>query len=378
MKILSRYVLREFFVPLVYCTVGFFSIYLLFELFGSFSRLTTAKPGWSTAVLYLVGYLAPYVKWMMPACLMLATLYTMWNFCRHSEIVAMRASGIGFFAIVKPVVVVSALVALAVGLVNECFVPRYGLWAKQFKTARFKAEEMENVTKIDYLNAKGGRLWQIGKVLDAEATEFTNVVVQILERPGEKAAGTAARLMKITAPGARFMDGVWWFDNPKFEYCRPGAFERSASPSPELDALSLRAFPQFTERPRDFLLENRLLQNRDMSCCSTYERRRFLEMNENLPDEKRRGVVYDIWFQLLSPLACIVITLFAIPAGIATGRQSVFKGVLGALGMFFAFYALTILFMILSKKGWCPPLLAAVLPHVVFIGVGCHLFWRHR
>ena len=32
MKILTRYVLREFCVPLFYCLTGFVSIYLLFEI----------------------------------------------------------------------------------------------------------------------------------------------------------------------------------------------------------------------------------------------------------------------------------------------------------------------------------------------------------
>ena len=57
----------------------------------------------------------------------------------------------------------------------------------------------------------------------------------------------------------------------------------------------------------------------------------------------------------MAPLACIVITLFAIPAGIASGRQSVFKGVLGALGMFFAYYGLVIFGMVSANKGWIPP-----------------------
>ena len=43
MKILTRYVLREFLVPLAYCLVGFLSIYVLFQLFGSFSRIAEAK-----------------------------------------------------------------------------------------------------------------------------------------------------------------------------------------------------------------------------------------------------------------------------------------------------------------------------------------------
>ena len=62
MKILTRYILREFCVPLFYCMTGFISIYLLFELFGSFSRLMAAKPGIPAAATYLAGYFAPYFQ----------------------------------------------------------------------------------------------------------------------------------------------------------------------------------------------------------------------------------------------------------------------------------------------------------------------------
>ena len=74
MRILTRYVFREFCVPLAYCLAGFISIYVLFELFGSFSRLMKAKPDFGTVVLYFASYLAPYFKYVAPTCLMLATL----------------------------------------------------------------------------------------------------------------------------------------------------------------------------------------------------------------------------------------------------------------------------------------------------------------
>jgi lipopolysaccharide export LptBFGC system permease protein LptF len=73
-----------------------------------------------------------------------------------------------------------------------------------------------------------------------------------------------------------------------------------------------------------------------------------------------------------------VITLFAIPAGIASGRQSVFKGIVGALVMFFAFYALVIGGMVCADVGLIPPVPAAVLPHLVFLAVGICLFRRQR
>ena len=59
MRILTRYVLREFLVPLVYCLTGFLGIYVLFELFSSFNRLIEAKPALSTVVSFFAGYISP-------------------------------------------------------------------------------------------------------------------------------------------------------------------------------------------------------------------------------------------------------------------------------------------------------------------------------
>ena len=76
MRIITRYVLREYLIPLGYCLCGFVSIYVLFELFGSFSRLADAKLPAKTVVEYFCAYLAPYFEWLAPAALMLTHFST--------------------------------------------------------------------------------------------------------------------------------------------------------------------------------------------------------------------------------------------------------------------------------------------------------------
>ncbi len=365
MRILTRYVLREYLVPLCYCLAGFVSIYILFELFGSFSRLMAARPAWEQVVRYFAGYLAPYFEWLAPACLMLATLYTMWNFCRHSELVAMRASGIGFFAIVKPLLFVAALMALFVVYVNEVFVPANAQWAKQFRDARFSDDAMAHAANIVYCNPAADRTWNVGMMVTADAKVLEDVTVSVDYPSG-------GRKMTVKSDRAEYLDGQWWFLRPTVFYFDAQGTEM-ASPAPELERLSLRAFPDFSEEPRDFILQNRSTQY-----FSVADRLRFLATHPSMSAKDRQKLLYEMWAQIASPLACIVITLFAIPAGIATGRQSVFKGIVGALAMFFAFYALTIGFMALANLGLCQPALAAFLPDAIFFLVGCRLFWRQR
>ena len=365
MRILTRYVLREFLVPLFYCLSGFLSIYVLFELFGSFSRLTGAHLPWLTAVEYFCGYLSPYFEWLAPAALMLATLYTMWNFCRHSELIAMRANGIGFVTIVKPLLAVAIGMALFVTWVNESYVPRRAQWAKQLKSASFDLDKIVREDNLVYRNARACRTWSVARSVDDGCEHLEDVRVSV---DGEE----GMRRLNVTADKADYLDGEWWFTNARVQHFDAMGRE-VASPTPELDALAFRAFPEIDDEPRDLVL-----QNRDWSYDSVRDKFRYLETHPELSPEDRTGRLYDTWAQIVAPWACLVITLFAIPAGVSSGRQSVFRGILGALGMFFAFYALTICCMAMVKKGWLPAIPAAVLPDVVFLALGARQFYRQR
>ena len=366
MKILTRYVLREFLIPLFYCMTGFLSIYVLFDLFGSFSRIVDAEVSLKTTVLYFCGYLSPYFHYIAPAALMLATLYTMWSFCRHSEIVAMRASGVSFLAIVRPLLAVAAVMACAVAWVNESFVPSKAQWAEQMKKLKFDQKRLSRGDNIVFRNPGDCRTWNIDAFLDDSGASLGEVRVTV-DRPQG-----GARLMTVTAPRADYLDGEWWFTGAKVQHY-DATGQECATPTPELDALEFRCFGEFKERPTDFVM-----QNRPWKYNSVRDRFRYLDTHPEISAESRRDCVFDIWAQVMAPLACLVITLFAIPAGIASGRQSVFKGIVGALAMYFAFYALVIGFMVLAKNGWCPPVVAAVLPYVAFLALGIRAFFKQR
>ena len=366
MRILTRYVLREFLIPFFYCLTGFVSIYVLFDLFGSFSRMRNAHITLGDAALYFCAYLAPYFHYVVPAALMLATLYTMWCFCRHSELTAMRASGVSFLAIVKPLLGVSIVMAAAVAWVNESFVPAKAQWAAQMKTFQFDREMLAETDSIVYRNGPASRTWNVNSILDEDGCHLKDVRVMV-DRPNG-----GARLMTVTAERADYLDGEWWFAEPKVQHY-DALGQEIATPVPELDALKVRCFAEFRETPADFQM-----QNRPWKFNSVRDRLRYLENHPNLSADVRRDYVYDTWAQIMAPLACIIITLFAIPAGISSGRQSVFRGILGALGMYFAFYGLAIAMMVLAKSGWFPAIPAAILPAAVFLALGIRAFLKQR
>lgn len=365
MRILFRYILKEFLVPLAYCLAGFVGIYVLFELFGSFSRLMEAGLPASTVVRYFLGYLGPYFMYLAPAALMLATLYTMWNFCRHSELIAMRASGVGFFAISRPMFLVACLMAAFVAWVDESYVPREAQWAKRLRNERFNMQKLERSDDLVYRNARDNRVWTAESMADSSGAHLVDVKVT-------QDRTTGARFYCLLADRADYLDREWWFTNPRMiHYDENG--EEVGSVTKDADALPLRAMPQFDERPSDILL-----QNRDWRYNSVREKLRFIKAHKDLTDDQRREFLYDAVAQIVAPFACILMTLLAIPAGVTSGRQSVFKGILGTIAMFFAYYALTIGGMVLADKAIAGPVFAAVAPFVVFMVVAWRLFLRQR
>lgn len=365
MRILTRYVLREFLVPLTYCLCGFLGIYIVFELFQSFNRILEVKPSFIDVASYFAGYVSPYLEWLIPAALMLGTLYTMWNFCRHSEITAMRASGIGFLAIVLPLLAVAGAMGLAVAAINEFYAPWASERAREYRESRFKAQPQKTYEHIPYYNQPARRVWRINRMSSENQNLLEGVRVSF-DRPD------GSRLLDITSRKAEYLDGMWWFFYPQYQY-----FDELNNPVehpyPDLATMPLRAFPELDETPRDFMLMNKSWEyysGRDMI--------HYLKTHPHLTREEVAAKTFDIHAHLAAPFSCLIITLFAIPAGVATGRQSVFKGVIIAIAMFFGFYAVSLSCMVLAKNSLMPPALGAWFANVGFLAAGLVLFHRQR
>ena len=137
MKILQKYVLREFLQPFAYCFCTFYGLYVLSTLFSTFKKISEAHPPAGFVIRYLIDYMSPYVVWLLPASLMLAALYTMWNFCHHSEIIAMRANGLSYATVVAPMLGVATVAAILCALNQEFYAPQGREFASRAEASNF-------------------------------------------------------------------------------------------------------------------------------------------------------------------------------------------------------------------------------------------------
>lgn len=372
MRILTRYMLREFLVPVFYCMVTFTMVYVVLDLFSRFDKITAAHPPFKLVLRYYAGYMAPLMPWILPASLLLAGLYAMWQLSRHSEIIAMRASGVGFGAITAPLLWAAVALALLSAINSEFFTPDAHRLARLIAKSGFRPPSgAGTLSGVPYNNYTDQRVWRIGR-FDPERPDRLMEV-----RVTQEGSNSVPRFV-MTAERAEHLDGVWWFFEPSMAwYDENGNLDTTAPAS--MSRRSVMAMPDYRETPRDFVIEQ--VFNKDREAAETMSLRdmmRYVEARPMLTRELRLARQYDIHYRLAAPWACVVITLFAIPAGVASGRQSVFKGVLLAIALFFSFYAVAQICMAMAKKDIVPPGIGAWLPNVLFLAAGLALFARQR
>ena len=365
MRIVTRYLLREFIRPFLVCLFSFDAIFLVFDLFDNVSKfIGTGLP--AIRILQYYGCLiASYSHWFAPASLMLATLYSMWTLSRNSEITAMRASGSSFTRLSMPFLVVSVLVAGLQALNAEYLVPEAASWAARMKDAKFDPERVASDphANFQFVATTGRRQWffnEIDLANDATASSVTGAVSVLQERPD------GSPMWKVSARGARFLDGEWWFLKPRVNHFD---FDDGELPSRdvELGMPNWVRMGKLAETPRDIVLFVR-----DWDNYSVRDMRRSLQTSGMVSRSHR----FDILYRFAAPWACFVITLFAVPAGLTTARQSIASGIITALAAFFGFYAMTHFCTFLGERGTIPAVVAAWLPNVVFLVAGIVNFRR--
>lgn len=365
MTTIDKYLLREYLIPVGYCLAAFCMIFVVYDLFDHLSDFLEAATPWTLALRYYVFFLTPVLEYLVPASLLLATLYTLWQFARNNELTAMRASGISLYRIMLPFLAVGMLFSLGTAVVRETVGPYAALWATRFVQNDFKAPEHNVQRDRAYYNRSTHRLWLIEEIDLDDPHRLVGVKIT-QERPDR------SRVRQILADRAEYLDGEWWlFDAKERAYNEAGYPVAGLAPVPgSADGV---VAPYLTEEPADFVNEIR-----PWEFLSALAMWRYLEAHPHLSAETAAQKRFDFHNRLATPWACLVVTLFGIPAGARSGRQSVLSGILLAISFFFGFYAFSQMGIFLGKRQILWPWLAAWLPNITFLGAGGWMAMRMR
>lgn len=366
MKILDRYILRTLLVPVGYCLFTFSALFVVWDLFNELARFLDSKTPPAMIALYYGALILPSLEYLVPASLMLGTLYALWHLTRSNELMAIQASGIGFHRIITPCLCTALAATIALAAVKETVGVKAFVWTKEYRRARFKTTTEEIVEQLTYYDTRSHRLWLVEQFAPDRPGVLNGVKVT-QERPD----GT--RVRDVHATKAEWLDGTWWFYDPRIQN-----YDAEDNPVGEpvpaaVGPHAVREMPDITEAPDVFVRAVR-----EWLFLNTWDMIRYLRDHPDISRTAARQKRFDIHSRLAMPWACLIATLFSIPAGAKSGRQSPLTSIFLAVGFFFAFYALTQVGLVLGKSGALPPWLGAWLSNIVFFVSGIAMIIRLR
>ena len=355
MKILDRYLLREFTGYLVLGLLGFIVIFIVVDVIEKIDVFLDNRAPAALILQYYVN-LAPYVVvTVLPVALLLATFLALGQLNKFGELTAMRASGLSLLRIMRPVFAV-ALVSVGVSLLlGEFVVPPATRVRDQIYNERIQHVAVVNGTEradITYLG-QGGRIWYTRLYVVPER-RMHEVTLQ------EFRGGALWR--RIDAAEASWDGRRWVFVS---------GFTRTFQNGREFAVAFTRlAVGGLAERPEDFA--KRDVQPDGMNY---FELRRYIE-RLRASGARVANYLVDLHVKLAFPMICLVVVM--IGGAMATGlrMQSAAMGFGLSVAISFLYYGVLRAGQAMGHNGALPPYVAAWLGDALFGGIGLTMMVR--
>src|SRR5216117_1920934 len=137
MRILDRYVLRNFLQVYFYCIAGFVSIWLIFDISDNISTFIDERIGLLLAVRYYATQVPEVFVILLPVSLLLALLFVLGRMSRSNEIVSMLTAGVSIPRALAPLIGMGLLTVAGSFALNYALAPHAEMAKKNFiATAR--------------------------------------------------------------------------------------------------------------------------------------------------------------------------------------------------------------------------------------------------
>lgn len=370
MRILDRYLLKEFLVPLGYCIAGFFIFWLTFQLFSEMDEFQRSGLDVLDIVYYFIYMLPELLSRVVPLALLLAMLYAINNHSRFNEIVAIRVAGVSLWRIALPYFWVSIICGVFLFMLNEFIMPDGADRAMAILRGEYRRgaseKEKEVVKFLTFKNAKAKRTWII---------EEYNPKTYEMVKPHIDWESTNKTIYSLIAERGIRTNGVWTFYNVQVLVYPAG------QGIPGRGFTNILQVPEFTETPEQIKSEIKIssLTNLKQARGVSLSLKEIIEYQQWHPDQRHNSVLNTKFhIRLAQPFTCLVIVLIALPFASLGSRRNVFVGVASSVFIGFAYFVLQRFGEAAGMGGHVSPFIAGWFPNIVFAVIGLILIMRAK
>jgi LPS export ABC transporter permease LptG/LPS export ABC transporter permease LptF len=363
--LLDDYVMREFLTNFGLVLAAFTALFLFFTFFELTGDIIRNRTPLVTVGEYLLN-LIPYIVYAVtPLCSLVAVLITFGALNRSSELTAMKATGISLYRVVTPVLVVAAMLAGALFVFGESYLPPANR-RQEALLAVIKNKPAQTFLRPDrrWISGQTGATGTPARIFyyqffDPDKDMFANLTVFELD------PSTFELKRRIFATTAHWDAAAsqWVFNNGWQR-----AFEGEAIS--DYKPFSVSTFSEIREQPGYFKKED--LQSEEMS---------YGELSHYIVDLKQSGfdtmrLRVQLMRKIAAPLVTLVMAILAVPFALTMGKKGSLAGIGTAIGVAISYWVVEGVFAAMGNVNTLPPLLAAWSPDLLFGMAGAYLLLR--
>ena len=357
MRLLDRYVVRNFLQVYLYCIAGFISIWLIFDISDNISTFIEEHIGLRLVAQYYASQVPQVFIILLPVALLLALLFTLGRMSRANEIVSMLTAGISLPRVLLPLIGIGLLTVGASMALNYSLAPHAEL-ARKALLSQARSRPEATVEGQIFRNRTDGRTWFI-QSFRLGGNFFNNV--QVLQ---QDANDNIVTNYVATRAFYRPETKTWDLENAKVvHYDTAGNIvDEQIYPSLKVEHWSETPFRLGSANVRAEFL-------------SLPELREYLHFNSDFPATLLAPFRTHLHYRLALPWTCLVVVCIAAPLGIGYSRRGVLSSVAAAVGLVFSMNFLVQLFLARGEGDRVSPWIAAWTPNLLFTAIGLYLFY---
>lgn len=358
MRILDRYLIKHFLIPLVYCTISLIFLVLIADVFDNLDDFIRRQISLRVALRYYLNLIPFVYVQIIQWASFLSVLYLLVNMNFHNELTAMKVCGLEISTIIRPLVFSGCAIGIVTFLIHDRVVPSTYKIAKRIQEERIDKKREKNergiFRNITYYGS-GDRLYY-AKVLSIPKKSMKDFIVLWLDKNKQTRKKIIAR------------NAVWNGEFWKLKHVNEFELSLRSGLTDEPAFFETKIYPEITETPEEFQLstaETSFVPYRELKAY-------LIQLKEN--GLKPYTETVDLYQRLSFPWNSLVVMFLAFPflAKSATRKQIAFN-VLLCLVAVFSFHISTAFLTALGKSGKIFPWLSAWLSSFLF-GAGALYF----
>jgi lipopolysaccharide export system permease protein len=352
MKIITRYLYKNFFAYFFVFLITFSLLYLVIEFFGKIDNFFEANVPLAVALSYFFYQIPLVVQQMIPIAVLISIMLMFGLMNKHNEILALRGSGLSLFNLSYPLIGISILIGVGSFLLSESIVPITSPRANRIWEIQVQKRAHKGVYKLSHIWYRGAdSIYQI-RTFDSRKNIIEGLTIFFFDED-------FSLVKRIDAGKATWNEDQWDLADGLIQTIKPDGSWKSMRFKHRSIGLP--------ERPENF--KQSMKAPEEMSFC---ELKNYARKIRKEGYDSTRGEV-DLNIKIAFPFISLVLTVVGIPLALRKKRGGIPLNITIGIGTSFLYVLTFGLSRSLALSGVMPPILGAWMANLLFLCIGIYL-----